>query len=106
MMAWSRGADPTGTSLQGYAPFSYDRIVEVFGEPELGVDGDECAFNWSITFEDGTVASIYDYKASSLYDDGLPTPQQMKDNFTDWHIGGNGWSAVAFVVRALFWWSR
>lgn len=103
---WQRGGDIAGLSMQGCAPFSYDRIVEVFGEPDPGSGDDKAAFIWVITFEDGTVASIYDYKASSLYDERLPSPEQMKEAFQGWHIGGKGWPAVHLVVRALMWWTR
>lgn len=102
---WKRGGDIVGNSQQGCAPFSYDRIVEVFGEPDETPWGDS-AFTWTITFDDGTVADIYDYKASSLYDERLPSPEQMKRDFMGWHIGGKGWPAVNFVIRALSWWIR
>lgn len=103
---FQRVGDIAGTSLQGYAPFSYARIVEVFGEPDpTPWDGDS-AFTWRITFEDGTVASIYDYKDSSVYDERLPSPEQMKRDFMMWHIGGKGWPAVQHVIQALSWWTR
>lgn len=102
---WKRGANPVGTHKQGYAPFSYSRIVEIFGEPDhIGTEeGDRCAFDWYIEFADGTVATIYDYKASSLYGDGddAPTPEEMKKSFTDWHIGGQTPKAVELVLNAL-----
>ncbi len=101
---WTMGGNLVGTHLQGYARFPYSRIVEVFGEPQhLGEDGDKVAFEWTITFADGTIASIYDYKASSLYGDGddAPTPEEMKKSFTDWHIGGKSQRAVELVTNAL-----
>jgi hypothetical protein len=106
MLRWQRGGDLAGTSRQGYAPFPYDRIVDVFGEPDETSWGKDTAFTWSITFDDGTVASIYDYKESSLYDERLPLPEQMKDSFQGWRIGGKGWLAVALVVRELSWWTQ
>ena len=105
-MNWQRGGDIDGLSRQGCAPFPYDRIVEVFGKPDETPWSDESAFTWSITFDDGTVASLYDYKASSLYDERLPSPEQMKRDFRDWSIGGKGWPAVDLVIRALSWWSH
>lgn len=103
---WERGADLAGTSRQGTAPFPYDRIVEVFGEPDETSWDEDSAFTWSIIFADGTVASLYDYKESSLYDERLPSPEQMKRDFLGWHIGGKGWPAVDLVIRALSWWTR
>lgn len=103
---WQRGADIAGTSQQGYAPFSYDRIVEVFGEPDEKSWDSSSAFTWSILFEDSTVASIYDYKESSVYDERLPSPEQMKQDFMGWHIGGRGWYSVALVMAALSPWIK
>lgn len=93
--------DINGTHLQGYARVPFSRVVEVFGEPGEG-DGYKVAFEWSIRFKDGTVATIYDYKVSSLYDDDQPTPQQLREReFDDWHIGGFSQRAVELVKQAL-----
>jgi hypothetical protein len=91
-----------GTCLQGELDVPFSRVVEVFGEPRTGVDGDKVAFEWAITFADGTVASIYDYKASALYDTDNPTPEQMRAaEFADWHIGGYCRRAFELVRQAL-----
>lgn len=95
-------ANPTGTSLQGYLDVAFSKIVEVFGEPDPECDSYKVAFQWRITFADGTVATIYDYKASSLYDEENPTPEKMREeNFSDWHIGGKSSRAVELVREAL-----
>lgn len=94
--------DLDGTHLQGVADVSFDALVKVFGPPREGVDGDKVAFEWSILFADGTVASVYDYKASSLYGEpDAPTPDEMRKTFTDWHIGGKTSRAVDLVMNAL-----
>jgi hypothetical protein len=96
-------ADLVGTHLQGHMNIPFSRVVAVFGEPGEA-DGYKVAFEWRITFADGTVASIYDYKASSLYGDGddCPTPEQMRANeFSDWHIGGKSARAAQLVREAL-----
>src|SRR5689334_16608789 len=90
-------ADLVGTCRQGELQIPFSRVVEVFGEPGQA-DQYKVAFEWAITFADGTIASIYDYKASSLYDDDQPTPEQMRAaNFSDWHIGGKTRRAVELV---------
>src|SRR5689334_4275323 len=95
-------ADLYGTSLQGYLDVPFSRVVEVFGEPNTDVDGYKVAFEWRIVFADGTVASIYDYKASALYDDDNPSPEQMRKNdFSDWHVGGKSKRADELVRAAL-----
>lgn len=95
-------ADLTGTSLQSYLDMPMSRIVAVFGEPKTDVDGYKVAFEWAITFADGTIASIYDYKSSSLYDDDNPTPEAMRAaDFSGWHIGGKSKRAAELVREAL-----
>jgi hypothetical protein len=94
-------ADLVGTHLQGELQIPFSRVVAIFGEPGEA-DQYKVAFQWAITFADGTVASIYDYKASSLYDDDQPTPEQMRANeFDDWHIGGKTPRALELVREAL-----
>lgn len=94
-------ADANGTSLQGELQIPFSRVVAVFGEPQDS-DGYKCAFEWRIAFADGTVATIYDYKSSSLYHDENPTPEQMREReFSDWHIGGRTKRAVELVREAL-----
>ena len=79
-----------GTCLQGRVQVSYDRLVEVFGEP-LDGDGDKTRAEWIVHFEDGTLATIYDWKH---YD----TPVY---SVTDWNVGGRGSRSVALVDAAL-----
>lgn len=88
-MKFTKNADVNMTSLQGYVPARYQRLVEVFGEPdELG--GDKTTAEWCLAFEDGTVATIYDWKEYS-------TPQGLYQ----WHVGGMSKLAVARVQQAL-----
>jgi hypothetical protein len=112
-------ANLAGTHLQGYLNVPFSKVVEVFGQPQaLNGDGDgKVAYQWAITFADGTVASIYDYKASTIYngefeedDDGnptstrteWPTPQEMREqDFCDWHIGGKEKRAEWLVREAI-----
>jgi hypothetical protein len=89
---WRRGGERTG-SLKGYVETTFDHIKSVFGDP---IDGptdkpyDKVSCEWIITFKDGTVASIYDYKTG-----GTPmTPYR-------WHIGGNNTKAVEYVTHLL-----
>jgi hypothetical protein len=77
-----------GTSLQGYVPATYEQLVERFGQPEGG--GDKTTVEWMLQFEDGTVATIYDWKE-------YETPMGMYH----WHIGGKNNLAVARVTAAF-----
>ena len=72
MGTWNDG---TGTSLQGYVTTTYAFLVEKLGKPLEG--DDKVTAEWILKFEDGTVATIYDYKE-------YRTPKGVYD----WHIGG------------------
>ena len=87
-MKFTNGADVNMTSLQGYIEAYYHQLVEVFGEPEGG--GDKTTVEWCLSFEDGTVATIYDWKE-------YETPMGRYQ----WHIGGRSQKAVDRVTRAF-----
>ena len=78
---WRRGGEMTGTSLKGYIETTYEQLESVLGEPVYGpndTDGDKITCEWIITFQDGTVATVYDWKVGE-------TPMDLYS----WHIGGN-----------------
>jgi hypothetical protein len=77
------------THYQGKVDVSYGLLCILFGQPFSG-DAYKVDAEWVIEFEDGTIATIYNYKNGINYlgVDGTPTTQ-----ISSWHIGG-------FVVRA------
>lgn len=77
------------SSLLGYVPTTYDRLVERLGEPTFTGD-DKTTVEWLIAFEDGKVATVYDWKT---YD----TPMRAYD----WHIGGHDDAVVGRVQSIL-----
>jgi len=87
-MKFTNDADVNGTHLQGYVQAYYHQLVEVFGEPEGG--GDKTTAEWALEFEDGTVATIYDWKE---YDTPL--------GLYSWHIGGLSQRAVDRVTSTF-----
>jgi hypothetical protein len=77
-----------GTSLQGYVLTTYDTLVELFGE---GIGpGDKTTAEWVLEFDDGTVATIYDWKE-------YETPMGLYR----WHVGGKQRTVVAMVEDVL-----
>lgn len=72
-----------GTSFMGCITTTYDKLVQLFGEPMKGSDDGKTTAEWVIQFEDGEVATIYDWKLSST-----PT------NLYDWHVGGHSHRAL------------
>jgi hypothetical protein len=88
-MKFTKNADANGTSLVGYVRTTYAKIVEVFGEPDHR-GGDKTTVEWALQFDDGTVATIYDWKE-------YRTPKEVYD----WHIGGFSKYAQDRVVDTL-----
>jgi hypothetical protein len=85
-MKFTKDAMCDGTSLQGYIRAYYHQLVEVFGEPDM-LGGDKVTAEWCLEFEDGTVATIYDWKE-------YETPMGLHR----WHIGGKDYNAVDRVT--------
>lgn len=77
-----------GTHLQGYITTDYATLVATFGD-SMGA-GDKTTQEWILVGEDGTVATIYDWKQPS-------TPLHK----CEWHIGGLSYKAVELVQDAL-----
>lgn len=87
------------SSLRGCIEVSYADIVKAFGEPmREGFDDYKSDAEWTIAFEDGTRASIYNWKDGINYcgEQGTPTEQ-----ITDWHIGGFDEKALERVSEVL-----
>lgn len=87
-MKFTTNADANGTSLQGYVTAYYHELVELFGQPEG--PGDKVTAEWCLEFEDGTVATIYDWKE-------YETPMGRYN----WHVGGTSKAAVWAVMDAM-----
>ncbi|MFA6570161.1 MAG: hypothetical protein WCT77_02890 [Bacteroidota bacterium] len=85
------------TGLVGYVNISYDHLVIAFGKPtsQRPSGDDKVRIIWDIEFEDGTVATIYDWKNYGK------SVKWVKENFTEWHIGGNDKYAVDKVLAIL-----
>jgi hypothetical protein len=82
-------AETCGSCLQGIFITSYDKLVAMFGEPHCNGDEYKVRAYWGLVFEDGTIASVYDWKE---YDTEL-------GDVTHWHIGGHKPWAVNAVVE-------
>lgn len=80
--------------LQGYVDANWDELVALFGEPEYLMD--KVDWEWSIQFEDGTVATVYNWKNGPSYG-GYAMPDRIKT----WHIGGFNPHAHTLVNKVL-----
>jgi hypothetical protein len=86
-----------GTSFQGDMRVSYSRLVEVFGEPHSDGGGYKVDAEWCLRFEDGVIATIYNYKNGPNYNDGVGSVEDIKV----WHIGGKSSRAYTNVIDVL-----
>lgn len=65
------------SSYVGTIDVSYSTLVKLFGEPSHNREKGSCV--WDIEFDDGVVASIYDWK---------PGKDDTPETTTVWNIGG------------------
>jgi hypothetical protein len=87
------------TCRRGHITTSYANLVQVFGEPlKEGFDDYKSDAEWIVQFEDGNVATIYNWKNGVNYcgDQGIPTAM-----IDVWNIGGYDVAVVAYVKDAL-----
>ena len=78
---------------------SYAKIVDAIGEPSDMFDNYKSDAEWCLEFDNGMVATIYNWKNGKNYDpvDGLD-----KENIDMWHIGGKDEKAFHYI-RLLLW---
>lgn len=74
----------SGACLQGYISTSYDTLVGLFGKPYKG-DGHKVDARWGLTFRDGQIATIYNYKTGRNY---LGKSGKPVEEINWWHVGG------------------
>lgn len=90
-----------GTFGQGQITATYTQLVSTFGEPlKDGFDDYKSDAEWLVQYEDGTVATIYNWKNGINYcgsEEGTPT-----QDITDWHIGGKSEKAYLHTIHTLF----
>ena len=88
----------SGSCLRGYVNASYQKLVETFGPPCSDGDGYKVDAEWLLEFEDGTIATIYNYKDGYNYcgEVGIPV-----EEITEWQIGGFNGDSVLRVEEAL-----
>ena len=92
-MKFTTDANLNMSSYKGDITATYDQLVAVFGAPKYGPNDhnlDKTTCEWALEFEDGTKASIYDWKTDR-------TPFGMYA----WHIGGYGYAAVERVLETF-----
>ena len=101
-LTWKSNDDIlVGTSLRGKVFATYDRLVEVFGEPNLPA-GDKVWNEWSITFEVGDLREDeWDMVDVTIYDWKEPDADVARRGKYMWHVGAKTHLGVELVYAAL-----
>jgi hypothetical protein len=90
-----------GMYLQGYLGASYTDLVRLLGPPNASVHDYRTTTEWSLQHE-GAPITIYDYKATSAYDSGLPSPERFRAlSKHNWHVGWNGSETAARGIQLI-----
>ena len=106
---FTKTSNISGTHLQGNVGATYQELVEVFGEPiRHESDGTTHMSNkvdaeWRISFEDGTVATIYNYKNGLNY---LGAEGKRVSEISMWNVGGYDERAVTLVNDEVIDWTH
>jgi hypothetical protein len=90
---FKRTEETSGTFLQGTVVTTRAKLTATFGEP-VHYEESKITLEWGIKFDDGTIATIYDYKRYEL---GTPSA----DEEIIYNIGGYDPKAVTNVTDAL-----
>jgi hypothetical protein len=86
--------DSNMSSKQGTLSAAYEELVDLFGKPTVG-DAYKVDAEWVVKFEDGTVATIHNWKDGKNYNGEAGTPtEQIKS----WSIGGYDSKAAVMVT--------
>jgi len=97
-----------GTSLQGEFPASFSELLARFGMPaylatkrDPNSDG-KTSTEWCFQGADGEPVTLYDYKETSLYDRGNPTPKAFRARPSyAWHVGAKSKATAAAFMTWL-----
>jgi|APGre2960657373_1045057.scaffolds.fasta_scaffold175025_2 hypothetical protein len=93
-MKFTNDANINMTSYKGSLTTTYGQLIQVFGEPDRGPNDlslDKVTCEWALKFEDGTVATLYDWKTGY-------TPMGEYE----WHIGGRNAEAVDHILSTYY----
>ena len=95
-----------GTSYKGMVYTTYDKLVEVFGKPNISAS-DKVFTEWGIEFrvpiEDDGMGDVDDYDSidATIYDWKEQWGGASHVGEYGWHIGGRNYHAVELVYEAL-----
>ena len=89
--------ETTGTCYQGTIKSGFGTLCHMLGKPEYLVNDFKCDVQWVLTFDDGSIATIYNWKNGKNYCG--PEGLNVKE-ITLWNVGGlTGSEGVARLQR-------
>tara|TARA_Y100000034_G_C6654077_1_gene286431 strand:+ start:182 stop:538 length:357 start_codon:yes stop_codon:yes gene_type:complete len=93
------GVNINGSCYMGKVIVDYATLVEKFGPPKAGWDGYKTDVEWHIEFEDGNIATIYNWKDGHNYcgEKGL-----HHTDIKEWHIGGHHKSVTTWITDYIY----
>lgn len=82
---------PGGTSFAGRdVTINIPKMIALFGEPDQG-DGYKVSMEWIFNdTQHGGSLTLYDWRLTSLYGSGLPSPQDLRRGPVIMNIGSGG----------------
>lgn len=92
-----KNVDCGGTHFQGGIVATFADLKKKFGKPTES-DGYKSDAEWEIEFDNGVVATIYNWKNGKNY---CGASGIAKTKITNWHVGGESLEAVRLVKQAL-----
>ena len=106
---WENITDGTGlealttSGLQGALVATRRELESIFGQPgfddPLGEYMGDSTVEWTIRFDDGTMATIYDIDIIDEDTNDVVTPEM--DVKHEWHVGGNSARAAGLVEAVV-----
>jgi hypothetical protein len=95
MITKASRSEASGASLKGYIQASLEQLYDAFDDAHFFRPSslEKVQIEWILKFEDGTIATIYDWKKGGK----IP----YSDEVVEWNIGGHSSEAVTLVRQAL-----
>ena len=91
------------TAYMGSFSASYKNLVKLFGKPNAITDEYKVSTEWVLEDNEGNIVTIYDWKMTDLYDEGLYSVEEFRklDSY-DWHIGGHKESDADNLISFIY----
>lgn len=104
MFKLSQDADTNGSHRQSEIYVSPAKLIEKFGEP-IESDGYKVSGEYVFDNDEGEVFTLYDWKATTLYDDYGVTPSDFwqEQSAVQFNIGGktNAFDFVDWLKKVM-----